>query len=131
MQALYAFKKARPVLYNEIEAPCELRSLRSDSPERYSVPNGAPPPPFSFDFVEVGPRLGWRWTNEKQGGCCEIQWLDPEPYEGGFDDCTVYLKRYSEIRQEDVNSFRGFLQPPTREQYLARRNSDRHDSSVV
>ena len=31
-------------------------------------------PPFMVEFVEAGPRIGWRWTNAVSGGSCETIW---------------------------------------------------------
>lgn len=69
--------------------------------------------PFYAEIVRVGPRsrLGWMWTGGPYNNC-EVNWIDPEPE----SDSSSYT-----IHQNDQyvdNRYRGFLDPPTEEEYL-------------
>jgi len=94
--------------------------LDNESPERYRIQgHHSRVPPFWVEFVKIGPRVGWRWTNAVCGGCCEIRWLDPEP--NPLDDCYEdYLKKLEDINHREVGFFRGFIAPPTQEEHAKR-----------
>ena len=72
--------------------------------------------PFLVRFVSAGGRSGYQWTNGYDEGCCDINWLDPEPLpsEEGYE-------RYVADRdtlEKGHRLFTGYLRPPsTREEY--------------
>mmetsp|Transcript_22935 Transcript_22935/g.34782 ORF Transcript_22935/g.34782 Transcript_22935/m.34782 type:complete len:304 (-) Transcript_22935:77-988(-) len=72
-------------------------------------------PPFLVEFVQAGPRIGWRWTNAVSGGSCEVHWLDPQPSppDPGFERYTEEKSR----KDRDVGLFRGYLEPLTARQH--------------
>ncbi len=94
-------------------------SLSNNSPDMYFMDNldsfDYPPPPFSAQFVEAGPRVGWCWRNEHHD-CCEINWLDPEP-DRDSSDYEKYIEELQDI-EFDIDIFRGYHQPPTQEEYM-------------
>ena len=96
--------------------------LADDSPDRYERANVhySREPPFSVEFVQAGPRLGWRWTNGETFGACEVHWLDEAPHPGNYDE---YLKGLVEI-EKGIKFYRGLSVPPTREEHerLCREN---------
>ncbi len=110
-RAVYLFIKQRPALeyywYGQ---------LSEDSPEWYeSGDRGDEEPPLYIHFVEAGSRLGYRWGNEYEDSCCEVNWLDPEPdRESG--DCAKYIEELQQINAQ-VGLYRGCHQPPTEEEY--------------
>lgn len=73
-------------------------------------------PPFKVKFVRAGPRLGWRWWNESNKGCCETNWIDPEPdrQSGSY---VEYLRDLEKL-EKDVYVYRGFFKPPTPEEWI-------------
>ena len=90
--------------------------LAHNSQDRYEFRgNTFHEPPFYIDFIKAGPRCGWRWTNCCIGGCCEINWFDPEPEEGSskHEEYVSGLKFY---RNDNVDFFKGFYGPPTEEE---------------
>jgi hypothetical protein len=70
--------------------------------------------PHWISFVQVGPRLGWRWESNPVHSC-EINWLDPEP-DRGDDDYEAYVEELTSI-QRGITVYRGYHQPPTQEEY--------------
>lgn len=72
-------------------------------------------PPFQIEVVHAGPRLGWRWTNGKRRGCCEVVWYDDEPIESSTEN-VVYVRELERLKAE-IGSYRGFSRPPTEEEY--------------
>jgi hypothetical protein len=86
-------------------------------------------PPLCINFVEVGSRLGWRWSTPNQpeddeifgdeteypAHSCEINWLDPEP-DREDDGYQAYILELESI-QKSINIYRGYHQPPTEEEY--------------
>lgn len=92
--------------------------LSNDSSDRYERgPDIDLSSPFSVDFIKVGPRLGWRWTNlaERKPQSCEINWLDSEPVLGteDYEECQKELQN-----SKDSESFyKGHWKPPTEEEY--------------
>ena len=69
---------------------------------------------FYIDFVKAGPCCGWRWTNCCTGGCCEMNWFDPEPEEGSSEH-EEYMSVLKYCRN-DVDFFKGFHGPHTEEE---------------
>jgi hypothetical protein len=71
-------------------------------------------PPHYVDMVWYGTRCGWRWTNCRRGGDCDMHWLNDEPLprEDGYE------KYIRDLKQENTRYryYRGFLAPPTLEQ---------------
>ena len=102
-----------------------VTALSKDSPDYYESTYDRSPyaPPLKAQFVEAGPRIGWRWLNyhpESLPGnfkeiACEINWLDPEPTPAD-DGYKSYLAAIQELRK-DVDFFRGYLSPPTKEEH--------------
>lgn len=92
--------------------------LSEDSPDYHErieqrLYRSAHDPPFSIEHVTAGPRRGWRWSN-LLGGCCRVQWLDPEPTAND----AVYQAELVQLQEESQDSiFLQFTDPPTPEQY--------------
>jgi hypothetical protein len=101
IRTLYLFIKQRPSLeyywYGQ---------LSEDSPDWYeSGDRGDKEPPLYIHLVEAGSRLGYRWGNEYEYSCCEVNWLDPEPdRESG--DYAKYIEELQEINAQ-VGLYRG------------------------
>lgn len=77
-------------------------------------------PPFQIEIVEAGPRVGWRWTNHQRNGACETNWIDIEPQLEGSESAELQLLQYRaelQLLQNDVQSYRGFMCPPTATEY--------------
>jgi hypothetical protein len=92
--------------------------VAGNSPDRYAIESHySLAPPFWVEFVKIGPRTGWRWTNCVTGGCCEINWLDPEPSHSdeGYDE---YRLEFENKTERDVGVYKGFHKPPTEQQHL-------------
>ena len=91
--------------------------LARESPDWYDGYHdyNCPDHPFSITFVQIGPRLGWRWTNE-EGDSCEINWLDPEEPERRVCDANARL-RLQQI-QEQIKFYKGYYEPPTELEYI-------------
>jgi hypothetical protein len=85
--------------------------LSDQSPDYYAA--------HEVEFVEIGTRLGWRWTRgeayEREYHSCEINWLDPEP-DRENDDYDAYAKKLASI-QEEITIYKGYHEPPTEEEY--------------
>jgi len=116
MEARYQFMKQFPDVSTQ-----RLCRLADDSPDRYYVScHQSRAPPFWTEFVKVGPRMGWRWTNAAMGGCCEINWLDPEPHPTD----ELYEEYCKKLVQDDEKLergfFRGFHRPPSEVEYRDR-----------
>ena len=109
--ALYFLKQQRPALsmledwYGE---------LWEGSPDWYDSRDDYFTPPFDINFVQAGSRVGYRWVNGMHSSC-EVNWLDPEP-ERESDDYAKYIEELQEINSQ-VNTYRGFHQPPSEEEY--------------
>jgi hypothetical protein len=73
-------------------------------------------PPFYICFVEVGPRIGYRWQNDGRSSC-EVNWLDPEP-DSDSSGFGQYIEELQKINSK-VNFYKGFHQPPTQQEYIA------------
>lgn len=78
--------------------------------------------PFYAEIVRVGPRsrLGWMWKGGPYNNC-EVNWIDPEP-ESDSSGYEEYIEAYNTIHQYDLlvdNRYRGFLDPPTEEEYVS------------
>ena len=71
-------------------------------------------PPFDIQFVEAGSRIGYRWQTH---GCnpCEVNWLDPEPDTASSD--YAQYREESQVIESEVNMYREFYKPPTKEEY--------------
>ncbi len=108
VRAVYLLKKQRPTL----QMGRWSGELSEDSPDRYGDVNDSPP--FCIRFVEAGSRVGYRWATW-YGNPCEVNWLDPEP-DRESSDYGQYIEELQEIENE-MESFRGFHQPPTEEEY--------------
>ncbi|CAJ1935191.1 unnamed protein product [Cylindrotheca closterium] len=107
MLARYRMKKRSPSLFVH-----RRWSLIETSPQHYGFDgHHSREPPFYVEFVEAGPRLGWRWTNCVSGGSCESHWLDPEP-DPIDPEYEVYLKDLEYV-QRDADFYKGFNIPPT------------------
>jgi len=70
--------------------------------------------PYYICLVQVGYRIGYRWTTYG-GEPCEVNWLDPEP-DSESSDYEKYIEELQVI-QRQVGLYRGFHQPPTEEEY--------------
>lgn len=115
MSARYTLKKRTPELFQN-----RRWWLSDDSPEHYtSNAHRSRAPPFYVEFVKAGPRLGWRWTNCVVGGACETYWLDAEPELSSSEDYQDYLEELDGVNR-CVYFYRGFLTPPTPEEYKQR-----------
>ena len=116
MLAKCYLKRRNPSLFRDISW-----RLAENSPQRYSAEGICHPsctPPFDVEFVQAGPRIGWRWTNSALGGSCEVHWLDPEP-DVSDNSYEKYLEEVEQI-QNDVVFYRGISIPPSREDYRRR-----------
>src|SRR6056300_1670773 len=89
--------------------------LSEDSPDWYgpTFEDVYESPPFIIRRVEAGSRIGYRWETEYRP--CEVNWLDPEP-DRESDDYAKYIEELQEINSQ-VNTYRGFHQPPSEEEY--------------
>ena len=112
--AVYLLKKQHPTL--KMSKRWRWHGVLSeDSPDSYVSVDGDTPPIY-INFVQAGPRIGYRWgTGDAVDTPCEVNWLDPEP-----DRESIGYEKYIEELQEinsQVNFYRGFHQPPTEEEY--------------
>ncbi|GFH59796.1 hypothetical protein CTEN210_16272 [Chaetoceros tenuissimus] len=109
MRAMFCLKKRSPTLF-----AVGRRMLSHDSPDRYEVDcHHSREPPFWLEFVKVGPRSGWRWTNCVNGGDCEIHWLEEEPDQ----DSQEYSQYLEALEKEQPDFYKGFYQPPNVDQH--------------
>ena len=105
---LHKLQQERPHLVLE---SCHFR-LSRQAAERYAAQcHYSYEPPFEIEFLWVGCRKGWRWTNSVMTGGCDIQWLDPEPQSGdlGYEEYCVAL-------EEECcrpRFYKGYSGPPT------------------
>ena len=54
------------------------------------------------------------------GGYCDVQWLDPEPYDDDDGNIETYRHEWAQLQKDSEKSlFRGFVDPPTPEEYEA------------
>mmetsp|Transcript_5304 Transcript_5304/g.11506 ORF Transcript_5304/g.11506 Transcript_5304/m.11506 type:complete len:394 (+) Transcript_5304:39-1220(+) len=112
MRALCQLKKRNGTTIN-YDRPW---SLSENSPNCYDIDIfSLLEPPFMVEIVKAGRRVGYRWTNGLRRGCCEINWIDKEPYRD-VNDHNEYLKEL-ELLQADVWSYRGYYRPPTEQEY--------------
>ena len=125
MQAIYRLKD-RVLSYYEWDSL--WLSLSDQSPDWYDDCISSElqlHPPFSVELVQAGTRHGLRWYGRSYTGTishscvgtasCEINWLDPEP-DRESSDYENYEQKLHQLEQE-VNFYRGYLQPPTEEEY--------------
>ena len=110
-RAVYTFNKQRPSLKNYHW----LGTLSTHSPDWYRPRNREHLPPFYINIVEAGSRGGYRWTTDFRNGSCEVNWLDPEP-DRESSDYEEYIVKLEKI-QDEIGMYRGFYQPPTKEEY--------------
>jgi hypothetical protein len=84
-----------------------------------------PAPPFRLQVYRVGSRFGWCWETYVQfhgSGeyvhSCEINWLDPEPRKGSRE-YEAYIEELRNIQWRGIriDFYRGYHQPPTKEEY--------------
>ena len=107
MLARYRMKKKSRTLFEN-----QRWSLIETSPQHYEFDgHHSRVPPFYVEFVEAGPRVGWRWTNCANGGSCECHWFDPEP-DPSDPEYEVYVKELEYV-QRDADFYKGFKVPPT------------------
>ncbi len=111
VRAVYLLKKQRPAMKMEDWSA----SLSGDSPDWYEPMEEEDTLPFCIRFLQAGPRIGYRWTNEYGGIPCEVNWLDQEP-DRESSEYSKYIEELEQINSE-VYMFRGFHQPPTEEEY--------------
>lgn len=98
--------------------------LSRESPDWYDGYHDykCPDHPFTINMVHtIGPRVGWRWTNEESDSC-EINWLDPEP-----EVNTSYIKELQCI-QKEIDFYKGYYEPPTESEY--NRLCEEYDESL-
>lgn len=115
MEARYQLMKRIPDVFKQ-----KRWNLADDSPDRYDVRgHHSREPPFLVEFVKIGLRMGWRWTNAVCGGCCEINWLDPEPRPSD-EEYSDYRRKLEDEERREVGFFRGFHKPPTEAEYEER-----------
>ncbi len=113
-RAVYLLKKQRPLL-GTLSIEKWFGRLSEDSPDWYES-DDLFLAPFCIRFVEAGPRIGYRWqTGYYEDSPCEVNWLDPEP-DRESSDYGQYIVELREIENK-VRFYRGFHQPPTREEY--------------
>jgi len=115
MQSLYPMKKRKSNLFLFHRWTLQDDSLdyyNRNYPQRNNINFR---PPFWIEFLQAGPRVGWRWTNAARFGACLPNWLDPEPQpqEEGYDE---YLKM-AKLYESQVEIYRGFTAPPTAAQH--------------
>ena len=119
MQAILPLLK-REHIFNSCFRNSNWR-LSKDSPDWYASLSdfylcGAP---FYIRFIRAGSRLGWRWENMfKVVDACEINWLDPEPSRESNDYDAFIAELHQVEGRSRLNYFRGYLQPPTEEEYI-------------
>jgi hypothetical protein len=96
MSARYKSMKRIPVAFKTTQ---RLR-LSEISPDRYVYQgHHSREPPSMVEFATFDPRIGWRWTNAVRGGGCEI--------------VNLALNSRNKF-------YRGFLVPPTVDEYRER-----------
>ena len=107
----YLFQKQRP----EIVLKDWYAELSEDSPDRYESLDDIDEDfaPIYIAFVRAGNRLGYQWGTDLDP--CEVNWLDPEP-DRESSDYGKYMEELQEIEGQ-INYFKGFHQPPTREEF--------------
>jgi hypothetical protein len=113
VRTVYLLKKQRPALEYYWFA-----TLSRDSADWYeSVDENYDydAAPFYIRIVEAGSRIGYRWQTKGGGSSCEVNWLDPEP-DRESSDYEKYIEESQKINSQ-VRLCRGFLQPPTEEEY--------------
>jgi len=124
MQAIYRLKDRG--LFSEER----FWRLSDESPDRYDGNIGnnimfGVDPPFKIEMLEAGTRRGWRWWGRSRSGTvshacvgtssCEINWFDREP-DRESSDYEKYGQKLQKLEQE-INYYRGHLQPPTEDEY--------------
>jgi hypothetical protein len=124
VRSVYLFGKQRPALFKKMLSALIITDnwyviLSEDSPDWYgetgNPTEGFSTPPFYTRFVEAGSRIGYRWENFYGGDPCEVIWLDPEP-DPESSDYAKYIEELQDI-DSSINTYRGFHQPPTEEEY--------------
>jgi hypothetical protein len=121
MRTLYVFNKQRPNLIDSLLPTLSgistlIWKLVEDSPDWYEPAfEDDDDTPFLIKFVKAGSRLGYRWESYFGDNPCEVNSLDPEP-DRENTDYDEYIEELKEINS-DVRMFRGFLQPPSEEEY--------------
>mmetsp|Transcript_26849 Transcript_26849/g.57092 ORF Transcript_26849/g.57092 Transcript_26849/m.57092 type:complete len:422 (-) Transcript_26849:63-1328(-) len=73
-------------------------------------------PPFDIESVQVGNRLGWRWSN-CLGGFCKVHWLGPAPDHGSAEYESYWKELAGLHREEESSMFSDFFNPPTPSEY--------------
>jgi len=118
MQARYHIKRRIPRAFSLIQR-LRLSEFSSDWYEYDEGIRRKQAPPFWVEFVQCGPRTGWRWTNVFDGGQCDIHWLEPEPQMDDDCDGNEYHLYLDAIDKElhPRRLYRGFLSPPTHEEH--------------
>ena len=99
MQSIYPLLKRTPSLFDLTES---FRWwLSEESPDWYEYGISTPKPPFYLEFVQAGPRLGWRWSTLyfSDKSCCEVSWLDPEP-SSDSEDYQAYVEESCSISND-------------------------------
>ena len=112
VRAVYAFNKQRPAL----RMSNWYTKLYEASPDWYEpVDDFDYPPPFYIRIVQAGSRVGYRWTTICNDDPCEVNWLDPQPDRESsyYEEYIVQLEKI----QNETDTYRGFHQPPTEEEY--------------
>ncbi len=111
IRAVYRLKKQCPGL----KMKYWYGTLSRDSPDWYAPTNRYYLPPFNVYFVQVGSRIGYQWSYYLgSSDSCEVNWLDPEP-DRESSDYAKYIEILGMI--ESRVSYRGFYEPPTRDEY--------------
>eukprot|EP00980_Cylindrotheca_fusiformis_P009804 scaffold2156_cov115-Cylindrotheca_fusiformis.AAC.29 len=94
--------------------------LSSHSPDFYSKPRNpsgvcwSRDPPFRVEILNVGGRIGWRWTNGTQRGACDIRWIDTTTTTSSHYGLLDF--RHVAVMEED-SIYQGLLDPPTEEEH--------------
>jgi hypothetical protein len=122
VRAVYLLEKQRPTLST---SETWYATLSEDSPDSYESVDEDDIEydiPFYIEFVEAGPRVGYRWTTypDEHRSACEVNWLDPEP-DRESSNYEEYIEKLQKINSQ-VGLYRGIHQPPTEEEYLRLHN---------
>jgi hypothetical protein len=126
-----AFVSSAPVVVNQayrlrrtlpsIRLSLCTYQLSRHSPNFYSKPENprglwSRDPPFTLEMLEIEGRIGWRWTNGKERGACDIRWIDPMPNFATREAFLLYqVVLQSYVTEESI--YNGLLDPPMEEEH--------------
>lgn len=94
--------------------------LSKYSPNFYSKPENpsglwSRDPPFTIEILDVDGRVGWRWTNGKEKGACDMRWIHDD--ENHIMDSSVAAIQHRSLFDDEKSIYSRLLDPPTEEEH--------------